>query len=487
MLLCAAAAFIGLAIAYGGVMVAAFFTALIGFAIGLTLPLRWFVALVFVTSFLLTGQLTYFAGISKALWLPFLLGVLLWVRLPIDLMQSQQSRVATHMPSAVKAGLFVYFATLVTASAINAIPLLQLFVSAKEYSFIWSILALLAFGLYKREALIRLWALLPWLMPLQLPLVLYQRFVIAPSRSSKGIGAAWDAIVGAFGGNQNAGGASGAMGLFCIVAIGIVVARWRQGLMSGRLALFLAACGLLSVGLAEVKFAVVVLPFAFAILFFSRLRTRPLETALALVLSVVLSFAGLIAYKVQFSVTGADKTVGEYVSSVFQSRSNDADFINMRTREMGRVAALKFWLDEHSLSEPDKLLMGHGAGASRVGDVVVGAEARRYPFLIARSSMAILLWEVGLIGFAAICLALAAGFVSLLRLSVQTNLSGEMRATAASMAVAVALIGLELPYNTDFLFAHQIQLLLFAALGFLCMSSTAPLPRPVMGSSPASR
>lgn len=467
-------AFGGLATAVMGSTATLFFTALLFGFFGLFVPLRYMVPALYIMSFVVVGQLIYFARIDKALWIPFLFGALLLIRFPFDLMQRSksspyQAAFVPTLPGGVKAALFVYFMTLIGSTLIHVIDPLQIFVSAKEYVFLWAVLLLLTFGLVSPSLVQRIWVTLPWLMVLQIPLVLYQRFVIAPSRAERHMGAEWDAIVGAFGGNPEGGGSSGAMGLFCVIGIAIAVARWRRGLLPGGQASLLIACGFVSIALAEIKFAVLLLPIALSLLYLRQIARKPVEGILAIVLAFTMSFTVLVLYKTQFANPGEQQTVSEYTASLFSSRSNDADFVNYRTREIGRVAALSFWWQQHSLRTPDTLLIGHGAGASRVGDMVVGEAARKWPFNIARSSMAVLLWEVGLLGTGAVIAFFIAAFFGLYRFVGDERLSAEQQTMAASMAVAVVVIGLGLPYNTDFLFSYQVQLLLLLSVGYLAM------------------
>nr|WP_295130994.1 hypothetical protein [uncultured Roseateles sp.] len=462
----------GLATALFGKVATLFFSVLIVGFFGLVVPVRMMVPALVVMSFLVAGQLTYFARIDKALWLPFLIGLLLLIRFPFDLMQrapgnNHQYDFDPKLGFAIKASLFVYFATLAASTAINTVGPLQILVSAKEYFFLWVLLLIFSFGLVRPELIEKIWHWLPWLMVFQIPLILYQRFVIAPSRAVRHMGAEWDAVVGAFGGNPEGGGASGAMGMFCVVAMAYTVARWRRGLIGGFPAGVLVLCGFASIALAEVKFAVLLLPLGFAVIYIRQFLKKPVETAFAMLAVFVISFSVLVLYKTQFSNDGESQSVGEYIESTFKSRSNDDDFVNYRTGELGRKAALVFWKQQHDVYALDKLLIGHGAGASRVGDMVVGEAAKRWPFNIARSSLAILLWETGVIGSVAVIAMLSFCFVGLFRYVSDERLSQEQQSLAAGMSVAVMTVAASLPYNTDFLFAHQTQILLLLSLGYL--------------------
>lgn len=467
----------------GPMAAAAFAAMLLGIA-ALFLPIRWLVVGLVLVSFLITGQLIYFARIDKALWFPFLVGALMLVRFPLDRMQRghrplHEAEVPPRTPAGIKVFIALYMATLFSSTLFNGVPPLQMLVSFKEYLFLWGLYLVLAAGLVRPAFVLRIWAVLPWLMLLQLPLIAYQRFVVAPSRQN--IGAAWDAVVGAFGGNPMAGGSSGAMGLFCVVMILVVIARWRAGLLPFWQALVLVLSGLLGIGLAEIKFAVLLLPIGFTLLFLREFARRPLQGLVAVAVGTALAGAILVGYQAQYGRADKGESTEEYFESMFSS-STDANFVNLRTREIGRVAAIRFWADKHGLDDPMRLFIGHGAGASRVGETVVGDAAKPYPFNISRSALAMLLWETGLIGAGAFVAMMAAAWWSLFRLSADARLDPPSRVAASSMAVAVVLFAAGLPYNTDLLYSHQVQVMLMLCMGFAAMMNgriRAAAPPPV--------
>lgn len=475
----------GVATALAGPLATALFGGIVFAAMALVLPLRWLVVAVVLLSFVVTGQLIYFARLEKALWFPFLAGALLMVRFPLDYMHRSSRPLygAASMPrtpTGLKTCIVVYFLVLFGSTLINRSPLLQVVVSSKEYLYLWGLYLVLVNGLVTRELVVRIWNGLPWLMVFQLPLVLYQRFVVMPGRRNVGID--HDAIVGAFGGNPMGGGSSGAMGLFCVIGVVTVIARWRQRLLPTWQCLLLVTCGLLGIGLAEVKFMVLLLPLAFGLIFARDLARHPVRSVLFIVLGFALALGVLAAYKLQFAQQDKHQTTKEYFDSMF-SASTDPDFVDMRTGEMGRVAAIRFWYRKHGVDNPTHLLIGHGAGASRVGSTVVGVAAKRYPFNISRSALATLLWEIGVLGTGAFVALLAAAYLVLFRQSGDERLGIESRTALSSMAVAVVMLAASLPYNTDLLYSHQMQILLMLCLGYAAMMN-AQDPAPRQGSEP---
>lgn len=461
----------GLATAVVGPLAVAAVAGAVVAAIGLMVPLRWLIVGLLVLSFVVTGQLIYFARIEKALWFPFLVGALLLVRHPMDRMMRNasnpdQSPVSPRTPPFIALAIGLFFSTLVASTLIQRVAPLQLIVSSKEYVFLWGLYLALTAGLVDFRTVRRAWVALPWLMALQLPLIFYQRFVIMPKRSAAG--SPWDAVVGAFGGDPFGGGASGAMGLFCVIGMLTVVARWREGTLPRWQAALLILSGLLSIALAEVKFMLLLIPAGFILLYLRDVLRRPVQGFLVVLVGVALTVTVLAVYRSQDSGRHGQETAVEYLTRITVP-SADPDFVNLRTREMGRVSALNHWKNEHGWDKPLQLLIGHGAGSSRVGGFVIGDAAKRYPFNIARSSLAILLWETGIVGTTAYVLLLLAGWLAAYRHSLDERLDKDTRAISAAMGAGTALMVATLPYNTDLIYSHQAQILLLMSLGFAAM------------------
>lgn len=457
----------GVATALMGPLATIVFAGLVLGSAGLLVPLPWLVVALVALSFLITGQLIYFARLEKALWFPFLLGALLLLRFPLDSALRRRGTAATAVQrsgNALLTGFMsIYFGALVASTLINASPPLQVFVSAKEYVFLWSLYALIAAGLIKPALVARLWAVLPWLMLLQLPLVVYQRFVIMPRRVGP---SEFDAVVGAFGGDPSGGGLSSVMGFFSIIGIITVIARWRAGLAPGWQALVLGASGAIGIALAEIKFMVILLPIAFCLLFIRELGRRPLQSIVMIVVGLSLSSGILFAYKLQYGPKFRGGTsVAEYVEEKFR-QNTEGDQIDMHNGEIGRITAILLWYKKHDIRDPMPMLLGHGAGSSRAGSLVVGVVQQNYAFSLTRSAVSVLLWEVGVIGTLAFVGILISACLMLFRQGADTSRSAETRATSASMAVAVAILVASLVYDKSLVSVHQILIMLMLCLGY---------------------
>ncbi len=456
----------GAATALAGTLAVFVFGGVVLGAVALMLPLRWLVVGLVFLSFVVVGQLMYFARIDKAAWIPFVMGLLFLVRYPLDIMNRDRGRAerptgASGTLLATKICIGLFFATLAVSTLINAAPVYQVVVSSKEYVFLWGLYLVIAAGLVQPNLVERIWAWLPWLMPLQLPIVLYQRFVVMPRRIS---GAGWDTIVGAFGGNPEGGGASGAMGLFCVICMVTVITRWRNGLLPGWQALLLALAGLLCIALAEIKFMLMLLPVAFGLMFARELVRRPLKGILLIGSGFVLAFGILVVYTHLYGVKGDKQlTLAEYVDNAVEANTNPS----LRSRELSRVASVLFWYRQHTINEPVHFLVGHGAGSSRTALSFVGEAQKRYPFKLVRHSLSALLWDTGVVGVLAYTAMLGFAIVTLARKAAEPWRTNDSRATLSSMAVAVVLLAATIPYNEDLMFTHQIQVLLMLCLGYM--------------------
>lgn len=462
------AVIMGLVAAFGSVKFAVLLAAALLGAGLLALPVPMLMGVMVFTAFVVVGQLFYFAGMGQAVWIVFGFGLLLFVKwLLLSFNSAQPLRV-----DALSALVWLFLLAVLLSVLLNLPPVLQAVAGGKNLVAIWGVFFIVAAGSMSTRAMYRVWQAFFWLLLFQVPLVLYQYLVVAPSRTRFGAttgGVEWDAVVGGFGGDPDGGGYSGGMAFFVCVAIAFAVAAYRRGLIGpGRLAVALLA-GALCVGLAEVKVVVVLLPVAALAMFAPELFKRPLLALLGIPASLVLALGVLVAYEsVHYGNSGpTSSSPAEIVERAF-SYSLDPDQINFRSGEMGRVAAVKHWWMEHDWSDPARLLFGHGPGASR-GTSIVGAgeAARRYPFLIDRSAATQILWDIGLFGFLCYFGLCVVAAIKALRLSRVPGLVAEEAAMLQASAAGLAMLLVMLFYGRDPLEAPAVALLIALMLGFV--------------------
>lgn len=466
----------GAAVGFGGALLAAVMGGII-FGVGFfAIPLRYVLLAQLLLIFLVVGQLQYFAGVSRAFWLPYGLGVLMWIRLPL-LALGGSGRMGRG-GALVSGRAFRYFEVamcafvLVVAAStlLNRSSLLQVFVSIKEYLYLWSFYLVIALGYLDRDFLHRVWKALIWVLPLQLPVIVYQHFFVAKAR----VGASsWDAVVGLFGGNPESGGASGAMAMFTVFIMLFAIALWQRRLMPKWQFFLLLGTGLASLALTEVKVVLILIPVGIAVLYSGEILQRPIRSFGMVAAALGVTFLVLMAYQSQFQGSGSTRrlSVQEYVDQMVD-RTTNTSFVNLATGEMGRVSALTFWWQRHGNDQPVHLFLGHGMGSSRFGSIVVGEVAREYRFRIDRSSLAILLWEAGLVGAAFFCAVLLGGAVAARRLVRRFERDDRFAAavlSASSAGLSIFLIGL--PYNTDMINVAPIQFTTILMLAYVTYQS----------------
>lgn len=465
--------FIGLLIALGGVYVAALVTAVVLFVAGLVLPTRLLFYLIVLIIYVAVGQLQYFARIDKAFWIPYLLGLFLYLRLlaqQINQPRSQASPKQARSGAAALAACGLFIVTAAVSSLFSGVEPLQWLVAGKEYFFLWSVLLAFLLRAVEPDDFDRLLGLVPWFLALQIPAVLYQRFVIVPGRSGDSV---FDAVVGLFGGDPQSGGASGAMAVFSLVVTGFMLQGWRAGRLSTLRALGTVVLALAPLLLAEVKILLVLLPVVLMLVFGADLLRRPLQALAALLAGALLMVATLWAYQTQFTSdkTAQGKSLAGYVEVMIE-RNSDVTQIS-RYGEMGRIAALNLWWREQHVGDPTGFLIGHGLGATRVGGLVVGELAQKFRFRPGRSTLAVYLWETGVLG----TFALIAGLLAVVRLGWRTARRPDRREKAwllRGAAGGLLLIVLAFPYNTDFVEVSQIQVLALLLMGYIIARARQP-------------
>lgn len=449
----------GLSIGFFGAPFGIGVTGLMLLAVSFFIPLRYLFWLLVVITFWLAGPIQYFGHIQKIFWLPYLLGALLMSRaLAAQLFKNkpnkQLSQSIQTLP-AFKIFIAIWIFGLISSSLFNASSVFQVLLSLKEYCFLWGAGMVLAWGFVNNDAVDRIFRYSVWFLILQFPVILYQRFVIAAKRIGP---SAWDSVVGLMSGDPNGGGASATMALIVILIMVYHLASWRHGKCRLPLLIVVQGLGLASIMLAEVKFAILLIPVAFAMVYGKTILRRPLFGIAFLLVAMAMSFLILLAYQSQFSGVGSksSRSVDGYVEEVIERNTGD-DQINLLTGEMGRVAAIKFWWSNHKLSEPLHVFLGHGIGSSRIG-IVEGEVAKRFRFEIGRSTLVVLLWEGGLLAAGGLLAILALVALRGFRVARQAA-SPESQIVLTTAAIGLTITLLMVPYGPDLFSVSQAQLL----------------------------
>jgi hypothetical protein len=420
-----------------------------------------------VLVFLVVGQLMYFARINQALWIPYGLGILLYLRLPGAFVANPLARFRIGLPLALPLCFFLLM--IVVSSAVNAAPLLQVVVGAKGMVLLWSMYLMLVLFAVPFQKVERGFRLLFALVLLQLPFVMYQFFVVAPTRSNAGgrHGVSWDAVVGSFGGDPQGGGASGSMAYVLVLAMILALSLRRYRQISTFNCAAIWALALLVIGMAEVKVVVVLLPIGIGALFWREIYRRPVMALLGGAATLALSLSVLLVYNQLDTANSTTQAhdLGSLMDATF-GYSLDPSLINKETGEMSRNAALVFWYHEGFRRDTLRGLVGFGPGASRSSSsFAVGEVARKYNFAIDRSSAAQLLWEVGLLGFLAYLGMIVWGGWLAMR-SAPWFESDATKATLEACGAGLAMMVVMLPYVRDLLEVPALAFTLMYLLGY---------------------
>jgi hypothetical protein len=449
----------GVLTAFGGPTVGLVLAGLLLAPLVVLLPIRWLFWVLILTTFVVAGPVQYFGKVGKIFWVPYLLGFIFLVRVILERLFSSKTNRPQSLGHRAGVGLtgfvVLYIVALGVSTLFNASPALQVLLSAKEYFFLLGAGLAVYWGqipLYHVDLLLKK---SHWFLLAQLPVVAYQRFVVAANRTGS---SSWDAVVGLMSGDPEGGGASATMALIVLVIMTYHLAMRRAGVCSMAKLLLVLATGLASIALAEVKYAIILLPVALGLVYSKEIIRHPVFGTFFTTFILALSAVVLVAYQSQFSGqhTKASKSLTDYVEVTIE-RNSAHDSINMATGEMGRIAAFTFWWRAHGLDNPVHLFLGHGIGASRVG-TVMGEEAKRYQFRLARSATVALLWEGGLIAAVAVLgLMVVIVFRGISRLGREKT--PDQKAVIQTATIGTLLVLAMMPYGPDILFVSQAQLL----------------------------
>lgn len=438
----------------------------------LALSTNFLIWSVTVLALLVVGQAMYFAGLNQAVWIPFGIGLLLFLRIPMVYGSSPFVRLRFSPPLVFP--VIAFIAVVLISMLINTAPFFQALRAAKSYIFLWSIFFVVAYWGIRLETLEKIWRFFIVVAFIQIPLVLYQFLFVAAKRSNLGgvHGDSWDAIVGGFGGDPLGGGASGTMAWFLVFVSVFSVALYRRQLISKLHLVAVLATLALCVGLAEVKVIVILLPLGMTAILLPYLKKNPLIAILGIVISTITAFAILVFYSYQHSGSGnLDLNVFDILNNAFWY-SLAPDYINYATGEMGRVASIAHWWHENGFGDLLHTLFGHGPGASSISGVFgAGEVARKYSFNINRSTLSIFLWDIGLVGVCSYLLILCRAILFAAQILKKQH-------TPYQAAVIEAILGgllmlfVMLPYGKDITEVPALGVLFMLFLGYISQSAS---------------
>jgi hypothetical protein len=311
---------------------------------------------------------------------------------------------------------------------------------------------------------------------LQLPVVAHQFLVLVPERQGIPGVVPVDIVAGTFGGSTTGGGANSVLALYLLCVIAVLISLWHSGASRARRLPLLAAMLMPPLFLNESKAAMVFLLVAFVLIFREDIRKRPIRF-IGYALAMATLLAGLLFSYTMLSDRAVDKDPVYYIEhAVLQNTQEGYRFAGY---ELNRVTSLKFWAEQRSRYGVAELLLGHGLGESRdqqgvidlAGDTL--ASVRYHGMGIGLTSVAGLLWEVGVTGTLIVIAMFFSAFGLAGRLARRTRSAWEHGWFIGLQAV-VAMIGLSLLHNQFFLFHFEYQVFVLLILGYLIHSARLP-------------
>lgn len=486
------AAALGAATALGGKLMLVFSFGAVGGLVLLFAPIELVLGFFLVVTFVVVGPIASIGKVGVAQWVPYMLALVLFVRVPMEWYQNSRMSYSGYTTSARVASptmwaVYSYLVLVGVSLATNLPSPLPALVGAKLYLLIWGIFFLLFVSRLSPRSVEAMWKGLLFLALLQLPFAFYQRLVEVPKRLGLGYGInSLDAIVGTFPGGEG-GGANGSLAMFCVFAMAFATSLWRNKVLCTTKSVVVILTSLASIALGEVKVIVVLFPLAFLILYRKDVIRRPLHFIGAGVLIVAILGGILTAYR-DASKMGQGRSTLEHIQASF-------DYIfdpnNIKPNgNVGRFASLYLWYRD-GRSNPQTFLVGYGPGASQNSSVGQGVVAARFaPLGINSTTAAGMLWDIGVVGLAAFLVILAVAFFEALKLAALPQIPAFHRSTLEASAVMMALAGVMVPYDSDLLSVPQFQVLFLLALFHVVYwrsQSSAPSTQPAPIKSSADR
>ena len=427
-----------------------------------------------VVILILTGLVQYFGRVNQVQWIPSILAGAMFFRTILELVKKRTDSAVTmpagRLPIPAFVWLFALYATVALAANIgNVGSLIQFVAGLKNYIAIWGVLFFIAVAAITPQSLVKIWKGVIVIALLQFGIVLYQHFFVAPKRSLVTMGLhrpAWDSVVGTFGGDPDGGGASGALALFLVVAMTLLMALWKNGLVRTLPLVVGSGLILLSLALAEVKIVLVLVPLAVLLVFLGSFVRRPLAfVSSALLVGSVLVALGLVYQMLYWQYGGGyNIPAAENFERAIET-TLDPNNVNPVTGAVGRTASLAIWARDPKSDISEKIL-GHGFGASRIGATGIGDIARRYyPYQITPSAAASMLWDIGLLGLVAFTAVLVSAALSARRLAREPSIPPFHRAVLEAVTVSLGLVYVTVFYNGDLLYLPATGFLLMLLMG----------------------
>jgi hypothetical protein len=308
---------------------------------------------------------------------------------------------------------------------------------------------------------------------LQLPFAFHQYFYLVPRRIGLGGGIVpVDVVAGTFGATLYGGGANAVLGAFLVIVVGLLLALWKNGVISlARMAV--ASLLLLSPLLVnQAKVVVLYIPLVFLVLFHRDFIVKPGKFVVAAVGAAGV-LAALMTALMLTHPTGRLSSWQELVGFVVQRQTASIEERGEHYSALSRWTALTFWAEKHATANPVHTLLGHGLGASREQEssekAVKTLAERRYPGLnIGYTAVSALLWDAGVIGLVAVLGMFGSAFLMAGWLARHHRNRDPLRCSLyEAMQAGIAVLALGLAHKDFFVVHIPYQTLTYLLIGYV--------------------
>lgn len=342
----------------------------------------------------------------------------------------------------------------------------------KGYLQVWGLFIAIALWWKADGAIKRLPMLLIAVGLIQIPFVLHQYFVLVPARTGFGRGViAEDVIAGTLGATLEGGGANAVLSALLFIAIALVVSAWKRGLVPGWITALAIPALFFPVLLNLSKVSVVYVVAIFAGLFWDELLVRPARFIFGLLLATVLLVGIVSSYTAIQSRSSEDLSWRDFMSNAIQQ--NTAPEEGYGHYYLNRWTAIKFWVDRQGDRNFLQTLIGYGPGESREASASAVATStlasRSYPgYGIGLTTIAAVLWELGVLGLCAVVGLFVSGFRSAGKLArIYKNVDPWKSSALSAMQVAIVILGISLFHKDSFIFHLPYQTLVMVVFGYV--------------------
>ncbi len=415
----------------------------VGLFVGLLLGVPLLLVPLFSLWIVLAGTLViggmiaqFLPVLNKANWLFSMLGFLLLVR-AFGTWMVRPAALSAAVPWWAWLALLLPFYAMAVA-AINQVAIVEFMAGFKRYFQFWGVFAALILLAVPALTLRRVLTFLVAISLVQVLFAAYQRVVVVPKRVGMGGGVVpIDAVSGTFESSFLGGGSSSVLVFFLLVMFAFVLRLWLDGRLKGWRALLASLLILSPLALGETKAVVVFLPTTLLCALLLDIRRRPTRTVLLLLLGLVATAALAMLY------LAISTRAGESLHTAFDKilAYNFGNVGYHSASNLNRSTVFSFWWSQQHLGDPLGLLFGHGPGASHLGDgaLVPGHLALRYGGLaIGFTTFSSLLWDFGLLGFAAFLVFNIAAVLAVARAAFRVD-QGVWRSVAVAVLAGLLM------------------------------------------------